>query len=147
MVSQTPGRSDQESLVACGPASGAAGPSPLVCVVDGDERLRQRLRALLQTLDIAVEVFPSAEEFLARRQRDRIACLIVEVQLPGIGGIELQHHLRANGADYPVIVIASEGDIATAVNAMQRGAFDFIEKPFINSVILNQVRKALQLSS
>lgn len=140
-----PGRSHRKSLGTEGRAAGAVCSGPLVCVIDGDERLRQRLNTLLQTLDIAIEAFSSAEDFLDTRRCDQPDCLIVEVQLPGMSGIELQHRLRARGADYPVIVVASKSDIATAVNAMQLGAFDFIEKPFINSVILDLVRKALQL--
>ena len=86
----------------------------------------------------------SAEDFLATARTDGTDCLIAEVELPGISGIELQQHLRNAGADCPVILISHTGDIATAVNAMQLGAFDFIEKPFMNRVILNLVRHALQ---
>ncbi len=116
----------------------------LVCVVDSDESMRMRLNGVLQRLGVSVEVFVSAEDFLANPRADGTDCLIAEVELPGISGIELQQHLRNAGADCPVILISHTGDIATAVNAIQLGAIDFVEKPFMNRVILNLVRHALQ---
>jgi two-component system, LuxR family, response regulator FixJ len=118
--------------------------SRLVCVVDSDEAMRTRLNGVLQRLGVSVEVFVSAEDFLANPRTDGTDCLIAEVELPGISGIELQQHLRDAGTDCPVILISHTGDIATAVNAMQLGAVDFVEKPFMNRVILNLVRHALQ---
>jgi two-component system response regulator FixJ len=118
--------------------------SSLVCVVDRDELVRTRLKGVLQRLGVVVEVFTSAEDFLANPQTDVTDCLIAELELPGISGIELQQHLRNTRADCPVILISHTDDIATAVNAIQLGAFDFIEKPFMNRVIFDLVRHALQ---
>ena len=127
--------------------SEARGSRPLVCVIDGDDLVRTRLEAIIRTLDLDVVAYASAEEFLAGVQTGRADCLISEVELRGISGIELQMHLQDAGIACPVILISHEGDIATAVNAMQLGAFDFVEKPFMNRVILNLVRHALQLPS
>ena len=122
----------------------ALNPSRLVCVVDSDESVRKRLDDALKRLGVAAGVFQSAEDFLANPKARKADCLIAEVNLPGISGIELQQQLRKVGADCPVILISHAEDIATAVNAIQLGAFDFVEKPFLNRVIINLVRHALK---
>lgn len=117
--------------------------SPTVYVVDADAAVREGLSALLAENRVTVRTFASAEEFLAESPAADRGCLIVEVHLPGMDGLELLERLRARGMRLPVIVLASCSDVPTAVRAMRSGALDFIDKPFIDRVLLNRVRQAL----
>ncbi|UCG86277.1 MAG: response regulator [Gemmatimonadota bacterium] len=145
MTLQTRGPPDRESVAKGRRASDVLASAPLVCVVDDDEQVQKRLEAAIRTLDIRVEVFPSAEEFLESTQCDQADCLIAEVKLPGISGIELLRRLHDAAADCPVILITNERDTSTAVKAVLLGAFDLIEKPLTNHLILNRVALALHL--
>lgn len=117
--------------------------SPTVYVVDADAAVREGLSALLAENRVTVRTFASAEAFLAELPAADRGCLIVEVHLPGMDGLELLERLRARGRRLPVIVLASCSDVPTAVRAMRSGALDFIDKPFIDRVLLNRVRQAL----
>ncbi len=117
--------------------------SPTVYVVDADAAVREGLSALLAETRATVRTFASAEAFLAEPFAAERGCLIVEVHLPGMDGLELLERLRARGVHLPVIMLASCSDVPTAVRAMRIGAMDFIDKPFINRVLLNRVRQAL----
>ncbi len=114
-----------------------------VYIVDDDDAVRDSLKALLESSGFAVTAFASAEEALDRCRNDGNGCLIADVRMPGMTGIELQDKLRERGIDLPVIVVTGHGDIPLAVKAMQGGAVDFIEKPFTDDRILQAVDRAL----
>ncbi len=117
--------------------------SATLYVVDGDRAALNDIRSLVQKLGVAVSCHGSAEEFLNAADFAKPGCLIAEVHLPGISGIDLQEALRSRGVDYPVIVLASQADVKMAVRAMALGAFDFIEKPFVSRRLLACVKQAL----
>jgi len=119
------------------------GRRPAVGVIDGDAGVRQSLESLIKTLDVTVATIKSAEEFLECVERYPLDCLITEVQLPGMSGIDLQGRLRERAIVLPVIVIATEADVAMAVRAMRLGALDFIEKPFVDRAVVARVRPGL----
>lgn len=116
---------------------------PTVYVIDADPAVRDGLQSLLRQLSLEVEAFSSAESFLAQPELAKRACVVTEVQLPGLGGLELQSELKSRGVDLPVIVLASRGDVATAVRALRAGAVDFIEKPFVDRVLTERIKEAL----
>lgn len=122
-------------------------PMPTVCVVDGDEGVREGLRSLLGTLGLRVIAFRSAEELLGYLETERPQCIITEVQLPGMSGLDLQCRLRVAAADVPVIVLAANADVPMAVRAMHLGAIDFIEKPFIDRIVVARVCEVLGVTA
>jgi two-component system response regulator FixJ len=115
-----------------------------VHVIDDDDASRQSLAFLLQTADIEVETYPSAAAFLDRLAGVGLSCIITDVRMPGMSGIDLLRRLKDLKVDTPVIVITGHGDIALAVEAMKIGAVDFLEKPFDDEVLLASVRSALR---
>ena len=115
-----------------------------VHVIDDDEASRQSLAFLLQTADIEVETYASATAFLDRIGAVGASCIITDVRMPGMSGIDLLRRLKDLKIDTPVIVITGHGDIALAVEAMKIGAMDFLEKPFDDEVLLASVRSALR---
>lgn len=117
---------------------------PVVGVIDSDPVARAALKALLQPVGVDLVSFDSAESYLLSGSARRVACLIVDLLLPGMSGLELLRRLRSNGNDVPVILLADESDVPTAVAAMREGAADFIEKPYANVAILKQVQKLLR---
>ncbi len=116
---------------------------PIVGVIDPDPVARSGLRTLLHGLGIDVSTFDSAESFLLATNGRAVACLIVDLLLPGMSGLELLRRLRSSGNDVPVILLADESDVPTAVAAMREGATDFIEKPYVDVAVLKQVQKLL----
>ena len=120
---------------------------PTVFVVDDDQANRDLLRHLMDSVDLAVETFCSAREFLDAFQPDRRGCLLLDVRMPGMSGLELQKELAARGIDLPVIIVTGHSDVQMAVTAMKRGAFDFIEKPINNQQLLDLVHKAMKLDA
>lgn len=126
-----------------GEAPRISGPSGVVYVVDADESVRRSLRLLMETLGMDVETFSCAEGFLDRLDPGQPGCLITELDLPGMSGIDLQQHLKDQGMCLPVIVLASNADVRHVVRALHLGALDFIEKPFVDQVLLARVRGAL----
>lgn len=114
-----------------------------VYVVDDDEAVRDSLKALFESSGFAVAAFASAEEALDRCRDAGNGCLVVDVRMPGMTGIELQEKLREREIDLPVIVVTGHGDVPLAVRAMKGGAVDFIEKPFSDDRILKAVEQAL----
>jgi len=116
-------------------------------VVDGDPEVGRSLKLLLSTLHLEVEVFETGEAALVRVLDSPPRCLISEVFLPGMSGIELQRELRARNIHLPVLILATHADVPLAVEAMQLGAIDFIEKPIIDRIVLARVREALRLPS
>jgi FixJ family two-component response regulator len=117
--------------------------TPVVGVIDPDPVARSGLRTLLQGLGVDVATFDSAEGYLLATNGRPMSCLIVDLLLPGMSGLELLRRLRTAGNDVPVILLADESDVPTAVAAMREGATDFIEKPYVNVAILKQVQKLL----
>jgi two-component system response regulator FixJ len=117
--------------------------SEIVHVIDDDAEVRQSLAFLLSTVGLAVRMHPSATAFLETLPDVQDGCIVTDVRMPGIDGIELQRRLKAKGVALPVIVITGHGDIALAVEAMKAGAVDFIEKPFEEEALLAAIRTAL----
>jgi FixJ family two-component response regulator len=120
---------------------------PLVYVVDDDADVRDSLRLLLESVGIEVAVFSSADDFLAREEgegTDRPGCLLLDVRMPGMGGIALLEHMRRYKILFPTIVITGHGDIPMAVRAMKLGAVDFVSKPYNHQVLLDMVQETLR---
>lgn len=114
-----------------------------VFVVDDNRDMRDSLKLLLATADIEVKSFASAEEFLAERRPSHPYCILMDVRLPGMSGIDALKQLRGPGANAVVIVITGHGDVPMAVAAMRLGAYHFLEKPFDAEVLLDVVEQAL----
>ena len=117
---------------------------PIVGVIDPDPVARNGLSTLLRGLGIDVSTFDSAESFLLATNGRHVGCLIVDLLLPGMSGLELLRRLRSAGNDVPVILLADESDVPTAVAAMREGATDFIEKPYVDVAVMKQVQKLLR---
>lgn len=117
---------------------------PVVGVIDPDPVARNGLSTLLHGLGIDVSTFDSAESFLLATNGRHVGCLIVDLLLPGMSGLELLRRLRSAGNDVPVILLADESDVPTAVAAMREGATDFIEKPYVDVAVMKQVQKLLR---
>ncbi len=118
-----------------------------VSVVDGDQSVLDGIRTLLGTLNVRVRCYRSAEQFFNEANFNTPGCVVAEVHLPGINGIDLLKALRSRGVDYPVVMLASDADVGMAVTAMHLGAVDFIEKPFVDRVLIGRVRQALRTAS
>jgi FixJ family two-component response regulator len=114
-----------------------------VFVVDDDDAVRNSLRMLLKSASMHSEGSASAQEFLSKYDTSQTGCLVLDVRMPGMSGLELQHELNLRGAAIPVIFITGHGDIPMAVEAMQHGAFDFLQKPFRDQELLDRVQRAL----
>jgi FixJ family two-component response regulator len=114
-----------------------------VIVVDDDDAVRNSLRLLLKSAGIHAEVAASAQDYLASYDATQGGCLLLDVRMPGMSGLELQQELNMRGATIPVIFITGNGDIPMAVEAMQHGAFDFLQKPFRDQDLLDRVQRAL----
>ena len=118
---------------------------PTVFIVDDDRAMRKSLRWLIESVDLRVETFESARDFLDNYQRHRPGCVVLDVRMPGMSGLELQDHLREHEIDIPVIIITAYGDVPMAVRAMRAGAIDFIEKPVCDHVLLEHIHNAIDL--
>lgn len=116
----------------------------LVHVIDDDDAMRDSLAFLLQSAKVSARTYESASAFLDRLKEISGGCVITDVRMPGMSGIELLKHLRELNVTLPVIVITGHGDVPLAVEAMKSGAADFIEKPFDDEVLLASVRSALK---
>jgi len=120
--------------------------SRLISIVDDDPLMREGLISLLRSAGFATQAFASAEEFLSLAHRDNIACLILDVGLPGISGLELQSQLTATVSNHrtPVVFMTARDDEATRQRALKGGAVDFLRKPIRRDALLNAVHLALQ---
>jgi two-component system, LuxR family, response regulator FixJ len=116
---------------------------PTVFVVDDDDAVRNSLKLLLKSVGLAAQTHGSAQEFLATYDAQQPGCLVLDVRMPGMSGLEMQQELNMRGATIPVIFITGHGDIPMAVEAMQHGAFDFLQKPFRDQELLDRVNRAL----
>ena len=116
---------------------------PVVYAIDDDEAVRQSLEFLLKTAGIAVRSFDSAKAFLEILPQIRSGCIVTDVRMPEVTGIDLLRRVKELKIDVPVIVITGHGDVALAVDAMKMGAVDFLEKPFDDDLLISAVRSAL----
>ena len=115
-----------------------------VYVVDDDDAVRDSLKWLLEASDYRVELYDSGESFIAKYDPKAIAVLVLDVRMPGMSGLEVQEHLLARKAELPIIFITGHGDVSMAVNALKRGAVDFIEKPFEQAALKQLVERMLR---
>ena len=116
---------------------------PIVYVVDDDEAVRSALRLLLKAVGLTATALPAAQQFLSTYDTAQPGCLVLDVRMPGMSGLELQQQLNLRGAVIPVIFITGHGDVPMAVEAMQQGAFDFLQKPFRDQDLIDRIQKAL----
>jgi len=117
--------------------------APTVFVVDDDGAVRSSLRLLLKSVGLAVSAFDSAQAFLDAYSQLWAGCILLDVRMPDMSGPVLQQQLTLRGSRLPVIFITGHGDVSMAVEAMQKGAFDFVEKPFHDQELLDRVHRAL----
>ena len=120
--------------------------TPVVYVVDDDEAIRETLCDLVRTVSLDVSSFDSGLEFLEVYDPGRPGCLILDIRMPGMSGLEVHQELAARGPELPIIILTGHADVPMAVQAMKIGAFDFVEKPFRNDHMLDQIQKAVRQS-
>jgi len=114
-----------------------------VFVVDDDAGIRNAMRSLFKSVGLNCTLYSSAQEFLAAFQPSQQGCLVLDIRMPGMSGLELQQQLNLLGAVIPVIFMTGHGDIPMAVEAMQHGAFDFLQKPFRDQDLLDRIQRAV----
>ena len=117
---------------------------PIVYLVDDDPDVRRSLERLFSTWGLAVKTFAGPEEFLSAERVDRPACLIIDLKLPGMSGLELQDRLQALNLDIPIIFISAYGTVAESVQAMKSGAMEFLEKPIAETTLIQSVIRAIE---
>jgi FixJ family two-component response regulator len=120
--------------------------SPMVFVVDDEPAVCISLKRLLRTVGLEARTYPSAQEFLGSERPDAPGCLVLDVRLPGLSGLDLQQELRAAKIDLPVIFITGHGDIPMSVRAMKAGAVEFLTKPFREQELLEAIQRGIELS-
>jgi FixJ family two-component response regulator len=120
------------------------GNAPIVFVVDDDPSVRRSTERLIRSAGLEVQVFASAREFLKNPRPERPACLILDLRMPGLNGMDLQHLLTESGIHIPIIFITAHGDVPTSVRAMKAGAVEFLTKPFRRSNLLDAIRAAIE---
>ena len=118
--------------------------SQLVAIVDDDRSVQMALKDLMESAGLAARCFGSAEEFLQWDHRNDTACLVADIRMPGMSGLELQAKLKAEGSRIPIIFITAHGDTKMKMQAMKEGAVEFLSKPFDDEVLLEKVRPALK---
>ena len=117
--------------------------APTVFVVDDDQAMRQSLKWLIESVGMDVETYASADEFMRDYYPGQAGCLLLDVRMPGMSGLELQEHFNEHDIRIPIIIITGHGDVPMSVRAMKAGAIDFIEKPFNDELLLESIRNAL----
>jgi FixJ family two-component response regulator len=128
------------------PSSGAATATPVVYVVDDDDSVRTALSSLVRSVGLRVETFASASEFVAAKRTGAPSCLILDVRLPGVSGLDFQTELAKADTLIPIIFITGHGDIPMSVKAMKAGAVEFLTKPFRDQDLLDAIQVALERS-
>lgn len=118
-------------------------PEQTVYVVDDDAAVRRFLQGLIRSVGLEVKTYATAQSFLDDYQVGAPGCLLLDIRMPGMSGLELQAELRRRGLDLPVIILTGHGDVEVAVHAMKAGAVDFIEKPFNNELLLQGIQNAI----
>jgi FixJ family two-component response regulator len=128
------------------PSARTAGKSvgPIVFVVDDDPSVREALSSLIRSIDLNVETFSSAREFLQHKRPDVPACLVLDVRLPGLSGLDLQRELVTAKNSIPIIFITGHGDVPMSVRAMKAGAVEFLTKPFRDQELLDAIQQAIE---
>lgn len=116
---------------------------PTVFVVDDDVAVRRFLGGLIESVNLHAEAYEAAHEFLEAYTPGQPGCLLLDIRMPGMSGLELQKELEARAIDIPIIFLTAHGDVQNAVRAMKAGAFDFFEKPFNNGLLLDAIQKAV----
>lgn len=114
-----------------------------VFIVDDDPAVRDAIRWLMEQVKLKVQVFASADEFLANYIPGTRGCIILDIRMPGMSGLELQERLKASSSLLPIIIITGHGDVSVAVRAMKAGAVEFLQKPFNDQILLDTVQSAL----
>jgi FixJ family two-component response regulator len=118
-------------------------PDPIVFVIDDDRMIRDGLQSLIKSVGLRVQTFASAEDFLGAKRPEGPACLVLDVRMPGLSGLDLQLKLRNGGMAIPIIFITGHGDIPMSVRAMKEGAHEFLTKPVRGQDLLDAVQKAI----
>ena len=118
--------------------------TPVVFVVDDDEAVRDSLQMLLESVDLRCETYASATEFLDGHNPDQHSCLVADIRMPGMSGLDLQEALNKRASTIPILFITGHGDVPMAVDAMKSGALDFIQKPFRDQDLLDRIHQALE---
>ncbi len=120
---------------------------PIIFVVDDDEAVRLSTEMLIRSMGLRVESFESAAEFLEDFDPQQPGCVILDIRMPGMSGLELQEHINGIGATIPIVFVTGHGDVPMAVTAMKAGAVDFIQKPFRDQELIDRVHAALDRDS
>ena len=121
----------------------SVGDVPTVFIIDDDSGVRESIKDLVESVGLRAESFATAQQFLASERRDVPSCLVLDVRLPGISGLDLQHDLKKAGIKIPIIFISGHADIPMSVRAMKSGAFEFLTKPFRDQALLDAIQRAL----
>jgi FixJ family two-component response regulator len=116
----------------------------IVFVVDDDVSMREALESLVRSAGFSVETFASAQDFLARRRADGPSCLVLDVRLPGVSGLDLQKRIVEANREIPIVFITGHGDVPTSVRAMKAGAVEFLTKPFSDRDLLDAIEQAIK---
>jgi FixJ family two-component response regulator len=119
------------------------GDVPTVFIIDDDSGVRESIKDLVESVGLHAEAFATAQEFLSSERRDAPSCLVLDIRLPGISGLDLQHELKRAGIKIPIIFISAHADIPMSVRAMKSGAFEFLTKPFREQDLLDVIQRAL----
>ena len=117
--------------------------TPTVFIIDDDDGVRASIKGLLKSVGLRSESFASAQQFLKYKRTDGPSCLVLDVRLPGISGIDFQHQLQRTGVHIPIVFITGHGDIPMSVKAMKSGAVEFLTKPFRDQDLLDAIQQAL----
>ncbi len=118
-------------------------PEPTVFIIDDDEAVRRFLSGLIASVGLHVETYASAQEFLDANEPSQPGCLLLDIRMPGMSGLELQKELASRDIRIPIIILTGHGNVQVAVHAMKAGAVDFIEKPFNNELLLDRIQMAV----
>jgi FixJ family two-component response regulator len=119
-------------------------PDAIVLVVDDDVSVREALGSLIRSAGLRVQTFASAQEFLARPRADVPSCLVLDVRLPGLSGLDLQKRMAEVNLEIPIVFITGHGDVPTSVQAMKAGALEFLTKPFADRDLLDAIQQAIK---
>lgn len=117
---------------------------PLIAIVDDDPSVQQGLSGLIRSVGLRVETFASAQEFLARSGPEALSCLVLDLQLPGLSGLDLQKQMAEVGLEIPIVFLTGHGDIPASVQAMKAGAVEFLTKPFDDERLLQAIQEAVE---
>ena len=119
-------------------------PDPLIAIVDDDPSAREGLSSLIQSAGWRAETFPSAQEFLARLAADAPSCLVLDLQMPGLSGLDLQKRMAEVGLEVPIVFLTGHGNIPASVKAMKAGAVEFLTKPFDEEKLVQAIEEAIE---